>query len=263
MSFIGVDFDFARLEELVEARGDEVILETAVACPCRNGDLHASLIKLEGKPGNLRNLDCPHCQGDGYRYRNARRIKGLITGIEAGRNRQLLDIGYAVPGDATFSPSLKAGIITDFDKITFCGPSPLNAGQVIMRGSHTLEDNAQFVTDLENNEDRLWYRPGCSIWCEDINGVVYTHGTDFVFENKKIQWVGNSPDIKTLYTVKYTGFLEWIAYATPLQRFDNGRSLGQRVLVRKKHVTFTQDSPMDSPSFRASEEDRFTTHTKF
>lgn len=262
MSLIGVDFNFQRLEELIQARGDEVIHETAVACTCRNGDLHAALINIDGKPANQRRMDCPQCQGDGFMYRNARRIRGLITSIEAGRNRQLLDMGYAVPGDAQFSPSLKAGVMTDFDKITICGTSPVNEGQVIMRGAHTLEDNVHYVTDLETNEDRLWYRPGCSIWCEDENGVVYSQGTDFQFVNKKIVWVGNQPDVKTLYTVKYTAYLEWVIYATPLARFDNGRALGQRCLIRKKHTTFTEDSPMDSPAHREEREEAFTTRTK-
>ena len=261
MSLLGVDFNFARLEELIQARGDEVIHETAVACPCRNGDVFAALVHVEGKPANQRGLDCPQCQGDGFIYRNARRIKGLITSIESGSQRQLLDIGYAVPGDAQFSPSLQAGTLSDFDKITICGTVPVNEGQVIMRGAHTIEDNALYVTDLEENEDRLWYRPGCSIWCEDENGVVYTQGSDFTFENKKIVWI-NGPDVKTLYTVKYTAYLEWVIYSTPMTRFDNGRNLGQRVLLRKKHVTFTTDSPEDSPAHRAAKEASFTTRTK-
>lgn len=262
MSLTNVDFDFARLEELIAARGDEVILETAVACTCRNGDLHSALILREGRPANQRSLSCPQCQGDGFLYRNARRVKGLITGIDAGRNRKLLEIGYAVPGDAVFSPSLRAGLITDFDKITICGPSPVNEGQVIRRAGHTFEDNAQYVTDLADNEDRLWYRPACSIWCEDENGVVYTEGSDFDFSAKKIVWGGSQPEPGVLFTVKYTAYLEWVAYSTPFARIDNGRSLGQRALIRKKHVTYTTDSPLDSPSHREQKEVDFTTRTK-
>jgi hypothetical protein len=262
MSLLVVDFDFARLEELIEARGDTVILETAVACTCRNGDLHSALILREGKPANQRSLSCPQCQGDGFLYRNARRVSGLITSLDPGRNRQLYEMGYAVPGDATFSPSLRAGVVTDFDKITFCTPAPTNEGQVIRRGGHTFEDNVQYVTDLETNEDRLWYRPSCAIWCEDSNGVVYSQGADFVFENKKIQWTGNQPDLGTLYTLKFTAYLEWVAYSTPFARVDRGRSLGQRVMIRKKHVTYTTDSPMDSPAYRSEMESDFTTRTK-
>lgn len=260
-SLINVDWNFSLEEELIDARGELVIIETAVACTCRNGDLHAALILQEGKPANQRILDCPACNGDSFLYRNARKIKGLVTGLDPGRNRQLFEMGYAVPGDVTFSPSLHAGAITDFDKITFCFTSPVNEGQVIMRGAHTLENNLEYVTDLEDNEDRLWYRPGCTIWCEDSNGVLYSQASDFVFENKKIQWVGNAPAIGTLYSIKYTAYLEWVAYSTPFQRMDRNRNLGQRVMLRKKHVTFTTDSPMDSVSARRDKEDEFTTRT--
>jgi hypothetical protein len=261
MSLIDVDWSFDRLEELIQARGEKVTVETAVACPCRNGDLYAALILKDGKPANQRILDCPACQGDGFIYRNARNIFGMITSLDPGRNRQLFEAGYAVPGDVTFSPSLRAGFLTDFDKITFCFASPVNEGQVVMRGSHTLENNAEYVTDLEEIEDRLWYRPACAIWCEDINGVVYSQGADFQFEGKKIQWVGGKPEIGTLYTIKYTAFLEWVAYASPFQRMDRTRNIGQKVMLRKKHVTFTTDSPLDSPSNRSDKEQDFTTRT--
>lgn len=260
MSLIDVDWSFERLQELIDARGEKVTVETAVACPCRNGDLYSAFILKDGKPANQRILDCPACQGDSFIYRNARAISGLITALDPGRNRQLFEAGYAVPGDVTFSPSLRAGFITDFDKVTFCFATPVNEGQVIMRGSHTLDTNAQYVTDLAPSEDRLWYRPGCSIWCEDINGVVYYKDADFTFEGKKIQWKGG-PDVGTLYTIKYTAFLEWVAYASPFQRMDRTRNLGQRVMLRKKHVTFTTDSPLDSPSNRRAEEAAFTTRT--
>jgi hypothetical protein len=261
MSLIGVDWGWDRLEELIEARGERVTIETSVACTCRNGDLYASLILKDGKPANQRILDCPTCMGDSFLYRNARQISGLVTSLDPGRNRQLIEMGYAIPGDVVFSPSLRAGVVTDFDKVTFCFTSPVTDGQVIMRGSHTLENNAEYVTDLETNEDRLWYRPGCSIWCEDRDGVVYSQGADFVFEGKKLQWVGNMPDIGTLFTIKYTGYVEWVAYSTPFQRMDRDRSLGQRVMLRKKHITFTADSPLDSPSNRAASEIAFTTRT--
>jgi hypothetical protein len=262
MSLLGVDWNFSLLNELIEVRGENVIIETSVACTCRNGDLYAALILKDGKPANQRILDCPACQGDGFIYRNGRNIRGLVTSLDPGRNRHLFEMGYAVPGDVVFSPSLIAGIVTDFDKVTFCFTSPINEGQVIMRGAHTLENNAEYVTDLATNEDRLWYRPGCTIWCEDSDGVVYAQSSDFTFEGRKIIWGGNAPDIGTLYTVKYTAYLEWVAYSTPFQRMDNNRSLGQKVLLRKKHVAFLNDSPLDSPSYRKNQEIEFTSRTK-
>jgi hypothetical protein len=174
----------------------------------------------------------------------------------------LLDAGFALPGDVRFSPELNAALITDLDKVTLPVPVDVNEGQVIMRGAAGMEDNAIFVTDLAEDEDRLWYEAVCSVWCEDINGVVYSQKSDFEFENHKIRWVGNSPDVGTLYTVKYTAYVEWVVYMGGMERFDNARSLGQMVMLRKKHVAFLSDKADNSASTRASEEVSFTTRTK-
>lgn len=262
MSLINVDWDFQKLEELIEARGEDVVAETAVACTCRNGDQYASTIEQEGKPASQRSLSCPQCYGDGFIYRNARIARGLVTSVNPGRDRRLLEIGYAVPGDAVFSPSLRAGLITDFDKITFQFSEPLSEGQVIMRGAAHLEENATFVTDLDDNEDRLWYEAGGSIWCEDSDGVVYTENVDYKFVAKKLVWIGNKPRDGVLYTIKYLGYPEWICYATPMDRYDRNRNLGQRVLIRKKHVAFTTDSPLNIAAQRSEEASEFTTRTK-
>jgi hypothetical protein len=264
MSIIGTDWDFSRLQELIDARGENVVVETAVACPCRNGDNYAATIERHGKPAAQRMLSCPDCRGDGFRYRNARCVKGLITGINPGRDRRLLESGYALPGDSVFSPSVYEQRLSDFDKITFQFAEPISEGQVIMRGAASLEENATFVTDLAVSEDRLWYEAACTIWCEDINGVLYTQGVDFEFEAKKIRWIekGSSPDIGTLYTIKYQGYYEWVVYASPFERVDRGRNLGQRVLIRKKHVAFLTDAASDSVSQRKEDEIAFTTRTK-
>src|SRR5690606_7997847 len=196
------DWDFPRLDGFIQSRGDDVIVETGIACPCRNRDQYASLIERNGKPANQRILGCKNCQGDGFIYRDARKVRGLLTAINPVKDLRLIESGFARPGDMTFSPELHAQQITDLDKITTLFPMSVSEGQVIMRGAAHMEDNAIFVTDLEKNEDRLWYEAVCAHWCEDINGVVYSQGADFEFEHRKIRWVGNRPDPGTLYTVK-------------------------------------------------------------
>lgn len=262
MSFKRVDWDFQRLDSLIQARGENVIIETGVSCPCRNGDVYASLINRDGKPANQRRLNCSQCKGDGRVYRNARKIRGLVTSLNPVRDRSLIEMGYAQPGDVMFSPELNAGKVTDFDKITILYPMDVDDGQVIMRGAAHMEDNKIFVTDLETNEDRLWYEAVCSIWCEDINGVIYEQGADFEFENHKIRWVGNTPDEGTLYTVKYTAYLEWIVYSGGMTRIDNCRSLGQQVILKKKHVVLMTEDADNSVDTRTDEEIEFTTRSK-
>lgn len=255
------DWDFANLEELIERRGDEVIHERGIACPCRAQDAYGSTILRENKPATQRRLDCEQCGGSGWLYRDARLIRGLVTGVEAGRNRQLLEMGYAVPGDATFSPSLKVGQLHDFDRITMLYAVPVDDGQTILRNAARLEDNALLDLGLNSTEDRLWYNAECVEWCEDQDGVVYQQETDFVVEDKKISWSGNRPADGKFYTLKYNAYLEWIVYSTPLTRFDRARSLGQRVLLRKVHVAMINDYEFDTVTKRQAREVAFTTKT--
>jgi len=259
MSFRNIDWDFGKLEELIEARGEEVIVETAVSCTCRNGDLYASMIEREGSPASYRRFNCSKCQGDGWIYRNARLVLGLVTGVDPGKDKALIEGGYAIPGDAVFSPSLEESTIADFDKITLLFALPLNDGQVVMRGAAHLEENAHINTDLATDEDRLWYMADCNIWCEDEDGSVYTQDADFEFEDRKLRWIGNRPLVGKLYTIKYFGFPEWIVPNQPLQRYDRGRGLGSRVLLRKKHVAYQTGSKADTPAKRQEAQRAFNT----
>lgn len=254
-------WDFPALEEFVESRGDVVVHEVGVACPCRNSDHFASAVRYEQDNAAQAKFGCSKCQGDGMLYRSARCIRGLITSINSSANRELLEMGYAVKGDMVLSPSFKAGLITDLDKITLTHSTPINAGQNIRRNAAQLEDNAMLDNGLESNEDRLWYHGDCALHCEDINGSVYTQGADFVFDGHKIRWVGSSPADNTLYTVKYTAFLEWIAWTTPHERYDHGRTLAQKVVLRKKHVSILSGSKAYTAQERSDEEEEFTTRT--
>lgn len=195
-------------------------------------------------------------------FRNARVIRGLVTSVEAGPNRKLLEGGYAVAGDAVFSPSLNVGSITDFDRITLCQSSPISDGQVIMRGTAQHNQNQDMKIGVAVDEDRLWYYADCSLWCEDNSGVIYSEGSDFILDKHVIRWVGNQPNKGTFYTLKYRAFLEWIVYNTPLSRVDQGRSLAQKVLIRKKHVAFHSGSDANTPAGRSEEQSRLTTRVK-
>lgn len=262
MSSILPDWDLNLLEELIQARGDDVILETGIACSCRRDDALAGLTTKENQPSTFRKINCTACQGDGFIYRNARCVRGLVTSVQGGPNRRLIEGGYAVPGDAVFSPSTCAGFVGDFDKVTFTYADSIGDGQVIMRGAATYGENADRLTHTQRDEDRLWYQAADALWCEDENQVVYTPNVDFVLEDKRITWIGAKPAVGVFYTLKYTAYLEWIVYNTPLLRMDNNRSLLQRVLLRKKHVAFTTGSPADTPAKRKDEQESLTIRAK-
>lgn len=257
------DWDFNLLEDFIQTRSDLVIWEKAIASPERNEDHYASQLLIEERRGNRPDFNELRDGGTGWRYRDAQYVRGLVTGIEAGRNKQLLEMGYAIPGDCVFSPSMDIGPIGDFDKITFTVPTTVDEGQVIIRNAANMDTNATLSHDILPAEDRLWYMPAAPIWCEDVNGVVYTYGVDYTFDvrKKRIVWgSGRAPLAGTSYTAKYTAYLEWIAYSTPFHRYDQGRSLGQRVLLRKHHVHNVRNF-LDTPSKRHEEEVQFTTRT--
>jgi hypothetical protein len=257
------DWNFDLLESLIQDRGDYVIWETAVACPqCRREDTTASFNeKNPNEAVRIRRINCPNCHGTGFMYRNAQRVLGLLTQINAG-NRQLLDAGVAMPGDCIFSPSLQAEELQDMDKVTLCVTDVLNEGQIIQRGAAHLSNAQLRPTDLETSEDRLWYAGnGCVVWCEDENNVVYSVG-DFEIIDNKIRWLGKQPSNGTFYTLKYHYYPEWIVYASPLQRVDRGRSLQQRVVLRKKHIVLTSATSVATPAQRQSEQISLTGRTK-
>lgn len=259
-----VEWKLALHDQFIKDRGDLVIHEAAIACPtCRGEDHFAGNLMWEGKPKKVRSLRCGRCSGDGYLYRNAKVLRGLVTGIQSGSNRQLIDVGFMVPGDCTFSPPPQTGsIIHDFDKITFTHAQSVNDGQVILRGAAHLGNNKQLETDLETNEDRLWYLADNTIWCEDENGVLYRQDADFKFVGKKIRWIGNAPKVGVSYSIKYMAYLEWMAFASPMERIDHGTNLAPKVMLRKKHVWFSTGSPAETPAERQEEQTNFTSRVK-
>ncbi len=259
-----IDWNFGLHSEFIERRGDLVIHEQGIACPaCRGEDFYSSNILENDQPKRIRTLGCRNCQGDGFLYRNATPIRGLLTSIQSGANKQLIDSGFMIPGDCTFSPLLEqCPTLSDFDKITFTHAQPINEGQVILRNAARLGHNQTIPTDLTEDEDRLWYQSDCALWCEDEYGVVYKQGPDFLLQGRKIQWIGNRPEINTFYTVKYKAYLEWVLWASPFERIDHGRTLGPRVLLRKKHVYLSTGSPATTPAERKQEQEEFVTFTK-
>ena len=260
----GADWDWSLLEGLIQDRGDEVIHEVGVACPrCRKEDTMASFNERNPNEAiRIREVNCSNCHGYGYVYRNAQKIKGILTQLNAG-NRNLMDIGVGMAGDCTFSPSLSAPELQDMDRVTLCVTDVLNEGQMIQRGAAHLSNARLRPTDLTEAEDRLWYAgSGCVDWCEDENNVVYAVGSDFLVVDNLIRWIGKKPKDGVFYTLKYHYYPEWIVYSSPLQRIDRTRSLGGRVMLRKKHVAYTQATSIATPSMRQTEQIALTGRTK-
>ena len=258
------DWSFTSLEELIESRGDDVIHETGVSCPtCRAEDTYGSTIAPEGRPlqGLGGSMTCEHCYGIGWIYRDPKIIRGLVTGVQTGQNKTLVESGWAVPGDSVFSPSLTVDPIGDFDKITIAYPVPVGSGQTIIRNAANMGINQMLSSGLTSDQDRLWYFPICVTYCVDQKGNTYSQDVDFTLNEKIVEWGDRRPADGSIYTMKYMACLEWIVFNSPFTRFDNDRSLGQKVLLRKAHTAFVNAYPVDTPAARLEESQEFSTRT--
>lgn len=243
---LNVSFSPGLQTGLINSRGLQMIHEFGLSCPCRAEDPHSSLLN-DGKD-NRRDVFCVRCGQDGWLFRDPVLLTGMITNIRHQRN--ILDAATTVPGDATFSPSTnsptcKKRKIGTNDKLTATWPEPIDDGQIIRRGAGYTLATQGIVTELSENEDRLWYEPADAIWCEDEFGTIYDQNGDFVLgPGRIIKWIGNRPILNARYTIKYEAFFEWIVFQPPGERRDrDGANLGEIVFLRKRHIEIINTSP--------------------
>ena len=239
---LGIDWAFLMMTGFIDNRGESMIHETGLRCPCNNEDTYAGATEHGPHvPRKRRLIQCPLCNGEGYLYRQPRNIIGIVTGIRETKTQN--EGGWLLPGDAILSVKPDV-LVAGGDRFTATWVQPIPDGQVIYRGAAHLNDNQTKKLNLEENEDRLWYNAASSIHCEDIDGNVYNSGADFTLDSSKIiKWHGNHPKKGKTYTLKYNAYLEWIAFIPPEIRVDRGRDIGTRVGLRKKHVHNANANP--------------------
>lgn len=223
---LGIDFDFELIDGLVGDRGDSVIHEISLVCPCKQTDAG------DGALGHA-DPSCESCRGRGYQYRDPVIITGLLTGFQ---NRQDWVIaGWVQPGDLSFSPPTYAREMSNFDRVTLCNPYPVE-GQVILRGR-----DAAFSPrppDLQADEDLLYWEAGDieAMWLEDKNGNRYFPG-QYQLDGRRIKWIGGfGPAVGSAYTIRYRAYIEMLVWTGPTPVWDNRRDVGQRVMLRRAVV---------------------------
>jgi hypothetical protein len=239
---LGIDFTFPLQEGFINNRGETILHEVGLRCICNNEDLHAGQTHHGAHPHRRRRkFGCSVCGGEGYVYRNPRKIVALLTSVS--QTRQQIGAGWAEPGDGILS--IKPGVlVSGMDKFTFLWPEVVPEGQVLVRGAAQVSDNLTRKTDLDSDEDLLWYSATGAVHCEDEDGVEYDSGSDFILNGSRvIKWVGTKPAARKVYTIKYKAYLEWLAFFPPDIRRDRDRDLGQRVGIRKRHVALVNENP--------------------
>jgi len=209
-------------KRLILTHGEQVIHYTGQLCSC----------SPDGLPENA-DLNCVKCLGLGVFWREPRTITAVITGLDSDRtSRQWLQNGIALPEDMSCSPL--PGLsrrFKDYDKIipTWKRGFPY-PGELLRRG----------------RKDTLLYRPvGKIVRVSKVNPEVgteevWTEGIDFSVggtDNKTVLWVnGRGPGFDEVYSFVYEPRFEFVCWAPPAPRWERGKDLGQRVLLRKMHL---------------------------
>lgn len=176
-----------------------------------------------GKDGQL-DPNCRVHDVTGSVYADPQVITGLFTDLT--QKKELASTGFFLPGDAIFSPESSVSV-SEGDKIVLLTPIPYGKGDALIRGN--------------TESDNLFYRADSALFCMDENKIQYRQGEDFTFDGKRIVWkwtgkTGKTPLMGVRYTVKYKGFVEWIAFVPPMERFSHGTDIGSKVMLRKLHL---------------------------
>jgi hypothetical protein len=180
---------------------------------------------------------CARCEGEGFVWVKPEKLKGIVMPVHADR-RLLSSMGWLSPADLTLSADVYSRI-QDFDRITLTVPLPADP-EVITRGQ-AFHDG---VPGLEPTEDRLSYQAVLPVYCGayDQPESPFIHGDAYVFAGKTLRWRKPPPD-GTIYVVKYEALTEWVAFSSPFETLDRGKLLGQRVLLRKRHLVNLRENP--------------------
>jgi hypothetical protein len=224
-------FNIGAHRDFIRRHGEVVHYWSGLKCTC------TSTNQMTGSnlpDANRANPSCIACKGLGYVWIDGGEILGLVTGIE--QHKDLVETGVAAPGDLIFSPD-PTYTISDWDKVqltTWTDGLPYE-GELITRSASGNTDYTMYgVMDVQQ--------------CISVNpttGAITTYqpGVDFTYNQQaptnQITWQGtNIPPPGTVYSLKYSALIDWICFAPPQSRRERGTNLGQRVVLRKKHLVF-------------------------
>lgn len=220
MPFNNSTFDLGAQTRFMDRHGDWVRYFPARKCSCS-----------ATSDANRADPNCLVCRGLGYYYNSSRTIQGLVTSISS--QKMLLESGIALPGDMVFSEPMAPGVVlTDFDmiRITLAQGQPYE-GELVVR-SATLSDqtiyNMATIDEVYQNNPTTgglttYARPADYTWTPKTNLLVWGMSA-------------KQPATGSVYGVKGAAIFDWIVFTPPNSRFERGTPLGNRVILRKRHV---------------------------
>lgn len=210
-------YDLLDQRQLTAQHGEFVTVLPALPCSCR-----ADETPDEHAPDPM----CRICHGTGRAYGQSQRVKGVVTGLTP-QNKSLTIAGLVLPADLIFTPDPQPTLaVHDYDVIRLGYALP-HEGDVLLRGVR----------------DELDYLPG-RVWSvvhhDAMQGTAtsYTPDVDFTLDGRTLTWLaGHGPAPGMAYSVRYDAYFDWVVYpGLTLRRVKRGTSLGQAVLLRKRHL---------------------------
>jgi hypothetical protein len=213
--------NLAKQSEFIRKHGEWLYFFRSMKCTCSlipQGSMIAD--------ANRANPNCKACHGLGLIWQDQGQIIGLVQTVN--QQKDLLQAGIAAPGDLVLSPDPRY-TISDYDKIQ------MNWGEGIPYEPQLLRRSATGGTDTAN------YTIMEVIECIQIdpttgNITTYVPEVDFTFDKKLITWIGNKPANGSVYSIKYSALIDWICFAPPQPRRERETNLGQKIIMRKKHL---------------------------
>jgi hypothetical protein len=212
--------------DFIKRHGETVHFWHGMKCPCgilQNGS--------NVPDPNRARPDCQACHGLGWTYVDAGLITGLVTNIV--QEKELLMAGIVSMGDLVFSPQIGTNL-ADYDKVqlTWTEGIPYE-GELLIRGTTTTDTTMYGIMGVDPD--------GC-ITVDPTTGILnyYVANVDFTYAGNVITWglTANAPTAGSVYSFKYAALIDWIAFVPPQPRRERGTSLGQKVILKKKHSVF-------------------------
>lgn len=221
MPFNNSKINMAAQSDFLRKHGEWILHSLAMKCNCSILPTGADY-----PDSNRANPNCVTCKGLGMFWMERKSIWGAVQSVN--QQKDLLMTGVATPGDLVLSPDPRY-LISDYDKITMEWREGIPyEGELVIRSSTGSKDttNYQIVNII-----------ACTQVSPDTGDVTtFNSGIDFTFSGKEITWIGNAPAANSFYAIKYSAVVEWICFAPPQPRMERGTNLGQRVVMRKKHM---------------------------
>lgn len=214
-------FDIPAHHAFVQKHGDQIRWYRGLFCPCG-----------ATPDANRARTTCIHCFGTGIRYEAPVILTGIVTQVT--RDKALMESGFADPGDLKLGLSpLETNILSEWDMIELqWDKGQPFMGDLISRGTGSLIDVLSY--------------PAKEIFsCTRIDAttqaiIAYASGVNFTISGRTLTWIVGQPQPAAgqVYSIKYTAIFQWIVFRSPFDRYENGTSLGQRTLLRKRALVF-------------------------